>query len=69
MFQGLDIEVLVEIENRLKAELKDKELPYQRKEGIESCLYYINEAKRVKKGFYSIDKGGSKKCQRKQNII
>ena len=63
MFQGLDIEILVEIENRLKAELKDKELPYQRKEEIESCLYHIKEAKRVGKGFYSIDKGGSKKCQ------
>jgi len=53
MFQGLDIEVLIEIENRLKAELKDKELPLQRKEEIESCLYYIGEAKRVKKGFYA----------------
>ena len=66
MFQGLDIEVLVEIENRLKAELaelKDKAIPYQRKEEVESCLYHIKEAKRVKKGFYSIDKGGSKKCR------
>ena len=63
MFQGLDIEVLVEIENRLKAELKDKAIPDQRKEEVESCLYHIKEAKRVKKGFYSIDKGGSKKCQ------
>jgi len=52
MFQGLDIEVLVEIENRLKAELKSKDLPYQRKEEVVSCLYYIKEAKRVKKGFY-----------------
>ncbi|MBA7522615.1 hypothetical protein ES705_14735 [subsurface metagenome] len=51
-FFGLDIEVLQEIENRLKAELKDKELPYHRKEEIESCLYHIKEAKRIKKGFY-----------------
>ncbi|MBA7547574.1 hypothetical protein ES705_40003 [subsurface metagenome] len=60
MFQGLDIEYLVMIENRLKAELaelKDKELPCQRKEEIESCLYYIKEAKRVKKGFYISEKG------------
>jgi hypothetical protein len=60
MFQGLDIEVLIEIENRLKAELaeiKDKELPHQRKEEIESCLYYIKEAKRVKNGFYISEKG------------
>jgi hypothetical protein len=57
MFQGLDIEVLIEIENRLKAEIKDKELTYQRRVEIDSCLYYIKEAKRVKKGFYSIDKG------------
>jgi len=63
MFQGLDIEVLVEIERRLKAELEDKELPCQRKEEVESCLYHIKEAKRVKKGFYTIDKGGLKKCQ------
>jgi len=56
MFHGLDIEVLVEIENRLKAELEDKELPLQRKEEVESCLYYIKEAKRVKKGFYTTDK-------------
>lgn len=54
MFHGLDIEVLVEIENRLKAELEDKNLPYQRKEEVESCLYHIKEAKRVKKGFYSV---------------
>ena len=52
LFQGLDIEYLIEIENRLKAELKDKDLPYQRKEEIESCLYHIKEAKRVKRGFY-----------------
>ena len=58
MFHGLDIEVLVEIENRLKAELEDKELPLQRKEEVESCLYHIKEAKRVKKGFYTVDKGG-----------
>ena len=57
MFQGLDIEVLIEIENRLKAELKNKKLPYQRKEEIESCLYHIKEAKRVKKGFYISEKG------------
>jgi len=57
MFQGLDIELLVEIENRLKAELKDKELPLQRKTELESCLYHINEAKRVKSGFYVSEKG------------
>jgi len=53
MFQGLDIEVLIEIEKRLRSELKDKSIPYQRKEEVESCLYYIGEAKRVKKGFYA----------------
>ena len=52
MFQGLDIEYLVMIENRLKAELKDKAIPNQRKEEIESCLYHIKEAKRVRRGFY-----------------
>jgi len=63
MFHGLDIEVLVEIENRLKAELEDKAIPYKRKEEVKSCLYHIKEAKRVKKGFYTTDKGGLKKCQ------
>ncbi len=57
MFQGLDIEYLVMIENRLKAELKDKDLPYQRKEEIVSCLCYIKEAKRVKNRFYISEKG------------
>ncbi|MBA7582978.1 hypothetical protein ES708_24916 [subsurface metagenome] len=57
MFQGLDIEYLVMIENRLKSELKDKELPKQRKTEVESCLYHIKEAKRVKKGFYISEKG------------
>jgi len=56
-FQGLDIEVLIEIENRLKAELKDNELPKQRKTEVESCLYHINEAKKVKNGFYASEKG------------
>lgn len=57
MFQGLDIELLVEIENRLKAELKDRNLPFQRKEEIVSCLYHIKLAKRPgKKGFYSVKK-------------
>lgn len=56
LFDGLDIEVLVEIERRLEAELKDKDLPYQRKEEVESCLYHIKEAKRVKKGFYTTEK-------------
>ena len=59
MFQGLDIEVLIEIENRLKSELEDKSIPYQRKEEIESCLYHIKLAKRPgKKGFYISEKGG-----------
>ena len=53
MFHGLDIEYLLEIERRLKAELKNKELPLQRKKEVESCLYYILEEKRVKRGFYS----------------
>ncbi|MBA7525521.1 hypothetical protein ES705_17672 [subsurface metagenome] len=52
MFQGLDIEYLVMIENRLKVELKNKELPLQRKEEVESCLYHIEQAKKVKRGFY-----------------
>ena len=50
LFDGLTVEALVETENRLKAELTDKEIPYQRKQEIESCLYYIKEAKRVKGG-------------------
>jgi len=53
LFQGLDIEVLVEIENRLKAELKDPELPYQRRQEVNACLYHIREAKKVKSGFYA----------------
>lgn len=57
MFQGLDIEYLLEIERRLKAELEDKNLPLQRKKEVEFCLYHIKEAKRVKKGFYISEKG------------
>jgi len=53
LFQGLDIEVLVEIEKRLKSELEDKELPYQRRQEVDACLYHIEQAKVVKEGFYA----------------
>lgn len=51
LFDGLTIEALIEIEARLKTELEDKELPLQRKAEVESCLYHIREAKKVKRGF------------------
>ncbi|MBA7522137.1 hypothetical protein ES705_14254 [subsurface metagenome] len=52
MFYGLDIEVLVEIERRCEAELKNKAIPHQRREEVKLCLDHIKEAKKVKKGFY-----------------
>jgi len=56
LFQGLDIEILIMIEKRLKAELEDPELPYQRRQEANACLYHIREAKRVKNGFYASKK-------------
>jgi len=57
MFFGLDIEILLMIEKRLKAELKNRSIPHHRKEEIESCLYRIDKAKQVKEGFYADKKG------------
>lgn len=49
MFSGLDISTINNIKKRLKSELQDKELPYHRKEEVNSLLYYINEWLRTKK--------------------
>ena len=53
LFDGLTVEALIETERRLKSELEDKELPLQRRAEVESCLYHIKEAKKVKRGFYA----------------
>ncbi len=42
MFTGTGLEVMEDIKKRLESELKDKDLPYQRKEEVESLIYYID---------------------------
>jgi len=42
MFTGLDIEVIKTIKKRLETELKDKELPAQRREEVEALIYNID---------------------------
>ena len=42
MFERVDTKEIKSIKERLEAELKDKYLPFHRKEMVESLLYYIN---------------------------
>lgn len=42
MFEKVDIREIKSIKERLKAELKDKNLPFQRKEEVESLIYYLD---------------------------
>jgi hypothetical protein len=41
MFIGVDIEVIKDIKKRLGRELKDQDLPFQRREEVLSYLYFI----------------------------
>lgn len=50
MFAGSGPKDLKKVRKNLKAELRDKDLPRQRKEEIESYLYYIGECIRAKRG-------------------
>jgi len=52
MFVGMNPQKLEEIKKRLKAELKDKNLPKQRKEEVLSYLYYISSWIIEKKGVF-----------------
>jgi len=42
MFEKVDIKEIKNIKKRLESELKDKDLPFHRKEEVESLIYYIN---------------------------
>jgi len=42
MFKKVSIEEIKNIKGRLKAELKDKDLPFQRREEVNSLIGYIN---------------------------
>jgi len=42
LFEKVDIEEIRNIKGRLEAELKDKNLPFQRKEEVSSLIYYLN---------------------------
>ena len=42
LFKKVDIKEIKGIKERLEEELKDKNLPYQRKEEVSSLIYYIN---------------------------
>jgi len=42
MFRNQSVKTIESIKVRLKAGLKDPELPKQRKEEVESLLYYAN---------------------------
>jgi len=52
MFVGMNPQKLEEIKKHLKAELKDKNLPKQRKEEVLSYLYYISSWIIEKKGVF-----------------
>lgn len=41
MFKKVDTKEIKSIKERLKAELKDKDLPFQRKEEVKSLIYYL----------------------------
>jgi len=42
MFEKVDTKEIKAIKKRLESELEDKNLPFQRKEEVESLVYYIN---------------------------
>lgn len=42
MFKKVDIKEIKVIKKRLELELEDKSLPFQRKEEVESLLYYVD---------------------------
>ena len=42
MFEKVDTKEIKVIKKRLESELQDKNLPFQRKEEVESLLYYLN---------------------------
>ena len=41
MFEKVDTKEIESIKERLEAELKDKDLPFQRKEEVESLIYHL----------------------------
>jgi len=49
MFENLDLETIENIKKRLKSELKDPELPKQRKEEVDSLIYYADSWIKEKK--------------------
>ena len=42
MFEKVSTKEIKSIKERLESELKDKNLPFPRKEEVESLIYYIN---------------------------
>ncbi len=42
MFEKVDTKVIQNIKERLEAELKDKYLPFQRREEVTSLIYHID---------------------------
>lgn len=42
MFEKVNTEEIKNIKERLESELKDKNLPFQRKEEVESLIFYLN---------------------------
>lgn len=42
MFEKVSIKEIRNIKKRLQSELKDKELPFQREQEIESLIYYLD---------------------------
>jgi len=42
LFRKVSIKEIEKIKKRLEAELEDKNLPFQRKEEVESLVYHIN---------------------------
>jgi hypothetical protein len=42
VFEKVSTEEIKNIKKRLESELEDKDLPFQRKEEVESLIHYIN---------------------------
>lgn len=42
MFEKVNIKEIQNIKERLESELKDNNLPFQRKEEVKSLIYYLN---------------------------
>jgi len=42
MFEKVNIKEIESIKERLGSELKDENLPFQRKEEVKSLIYYLN---------------------------